>query len=227
MRHLPLRIGGGHDGPEATYRMLRSTQGIGGSASNDEGIDGLWRRARAIGLEAGDSAIKRAINNYFPFLAQDTLAYYERKLGLVAAPGESDPERRAEVSALWPAKASARKADVESELRRIDSRFSLLAISDTVKSCSRPGRCLAPNSGSGEPTYGTRHCSPLARPTSRAMWRARLNVGSTRVLTLTEKASIRAAKTRLRRLSPSWLSYTITTTSEFLLGTSRLGITGL
>jgi hypothetical protein len=207
--------------------MLRTTQGIGGSAPNDQGIDGLWRRARAAGLEAADSAVRRAVNNFSPLFCTDTLPYYERKLGLVAAPGEAEADRQAEVVALWPAKASARKADVEEQLQRIDSRFELLAVIDDVKSCSRPGRCLAPNSGSGEPTYGTRHCSPLARPTSRAMWRARLDIGSQRRLTAAERASIKAAKKRLRLMSPSWLGYTVTTTSGFVLGTSLLGITGL
>jgi hypothetical protein len=224
---IPLRIGGGPGEVEVAYRVLRASQGIGGSAPDDSGIDGLWRRARAFGLASAESANVRAFNNFFPFCATDTIPYYERHLGLVASPGETLADRSDEVMRLWPAKASARRADIESELQRIDSRFVVLSVSDHFKSTSIPGRCLAANSGSGEPTYGARHCSLLARPSSRSTIRVRLEIGSYRSLTLREKAAVRSAKLRLRRLLPSWCDSTVTTASTLTLGSSILGITGL
>jgi hypothetical protein len=224
---IPLRIGGGPDEVDVAYRVLRASQGIGGSAPDDSGIDGLWRRARAFGLASGESANVRAFNNFFPFCATDTIPYYERHLGLVASPGATLADRRDEVMRLWPAKASARRADIESELQRIDSRFVVLSVSDHFKSTSMPGRCLAPNAGSGEPTYGARHCSPLARPSSRSTFRIRLATGTSSVLTARDRAVMRTAKIRLRRILPSWCDYTVTTTSTFTLNHSLLGTTGL
>lgn len=227
MRSFPFFLGGGPDENDKAYRTLRSAVGVGGSATEDGGIDGLWRRAKAKGLAAGDSAIRRAILNFFPQSSTDTIPYYERILGIYPGPGSTLTDRRNTVFALWPAKTSARYADVQTALRRIDSRFTVLRVPDTQRTTARTGRCLAPHAGSSEPAYGTRHSSALARSSNRTTYRVRLDVGSQRKLTVTERNSVRQAKARLRVMLPSWCSFTITTTTGFVLGTSPLTTTGL
>lgn len=229
--HLPLHLGGEPHEAAKAYRSLKSAEGVGGSARDETGIDGLWRRSRAFGMAAGTSAYRRAVVNAFPHLATDLLPYYERRLGITPAPGSSEAERQAEVAALWPAKASNVWADIEAELKRIDARFVLVPMNDDMTSSSHPGRYLAPHPGASEEAFGGKGYSDFAYYTSRFHLTVSLPVGA---LANETRRLIDTARRRLRNMLPAhWTFRTITNTdggaggTGFILGVSPLGFTAM
>jgi hypothetical protein len=221
--HLPLRLGGAPDETERFYRALRSAVGVGGSARDESGIDGLWRRSRAFGFACGKSAYRRAVVNGWPHLATDLLPYYERRLSLSVAPGTPEAERRATVAALWPTKSTSIWRDIETALKRIDNRFELAAHDDTTSACAHPGRYIAPHSGAGEGEFGGKGYSDYAYYTTRFELRISFPV----TLTNETRRAIDAARRRLRIMLPSFWSFRITTGTGFILGVSPLGFTAM
>jgi hypothetical protein len=215
VRLFPLRFGGGYDEYQKAFRVLKSAEGIGGSAASDYGIDGLWRRSRALALSCATSAYRRAINNAWPRTCTDLLPYYERALKIVPAAGAAEADRRDRVASLWPAKSSAIQSDMVAELKRIDSRFSILQVDDSRQIVGMDG-C----------SFGSGWYSKLGLFTTRYVLRVQFTVGHT-PLTASERISIDSASRRLRAMLPSWWDFTITTTTGFLAGVSPLGTTGL
>jgi len=227
---LPLHIGGGPSEEEKVYQVLRSAVGKGGSAPNELGIDGLWRRARALGLASATSATRRAIYNAFPFLSTDLLPHYERTLGIVVAPDTPDAARRELVAAMWPAKASAVVSDVQGELRRIDSRFTFEVTSqyEPKTTASWYGRWFGSHNGGELPVFGTKTYSDLASPSTRCHAVAFLAVSTPDALIQRDERAVAAANMRLRALMPSWEDCAISVTSDgFILDESPLDWTVL
>lgn len=230
MRMFPVMFGGGPDEPQKAYNLLLAAEGIGGSASNQDGIDGLWRRSRAVGLSAATSANRRAINNAWPFLATDLLPYYERVLGVEPAPGQSETDRRNVVAPLWPAKASAIVRDMAAELRRIDPRFVILSVDPSQSVVDYGGRSFGTvgefwMKGIGQDGAFTNVAnSAVAYFSTHYVLRVRLPVTTPSQAELT---SIRTARRRLRSMLPSWCDFTITCSTGFLCDTSHLDVTGL
>lgn len=225
--YLPLEAGGGPTGAGKVYQVLRSAVGEGGSAVDDSGLDGLWRRARAIGLEASSSSIVRAINNGWPHLATDLIPYYERVLKVVPPADAPEAARREEVAALWPSKSSALIRDIESELKRIDSRFSVVLIPEAYTTTGIDGRWFGPNPGATEsPAWSG--SSVLAAETTRYLLYVVLFVIDESTITNDDMRSISNAERLLRSVQPSWCAFTISVASDgFTLGVSILGMTGL
>lgn len=226
MRTLPFQLGGGLDEPQKAYAMLRAAEGIGGSAPNEYGIDGLWRRARALVLAAAGSPYRRAILNAFPHLATDLIPYYERLLGLRPAPGETETDRRNAAAAAWIAKASAAIPDILSTLQAIDSRFSIIPVSDDNHTYSHDGRWFG-GLDPLEPAFGVPNVSLVAGYTTRYILRVRFSVGRVGKLLPSERNALAAANSKLRVLLPPWWDWTITTSTGFLCDTSPMDITGL
>lgn len=225
MRLFPLRFGGGYDEYQKAFRVLKSAEGIGGSAQSDDGIDGLWRRSRALALACGTSAYRRAINNAFPRLATDLLPYYERVLGVRPTPAQDDTQRREVVDGLWTAHASALMTDITTELQRIDSRFSIIYIAESKSKTSHSGGHYA----DGPVIFGGstfKDCAQFGYFTTRSILRVRFAVGHTPMLP-SEVRKMNSAKAKLRAILPSSWDFTITTSSGFLAGVSPLGTTGL
>jgi hypothetical protein len=226
VRTFPFLFGGSLDEPQKAYAVLRSAEGIGGFASNEYGIDGLWRRARALALAAAGSPYRRAISNAFPFLATDLIPYYERLLGLRAAPDSTETDRRNAVAAAWIAKASAALPDILAELQAIDARSSLIPVSDDNHITSHDGRWLGGLDPS-EPTFGTPNVALTAAYTTRYILRVRFANSRVGKLLPSERIIMAAAKSKLRALLPPWWDWTITTSTGFLCDTSPMDITGL
>lgn len=203
------------DEVEKAYRVLRSAEGKGGSASSEDGIDGLWRRSIALGLACATSAYRRAICNSNPRTATDTIPYYERCLGVIPPVEASETERREVVVAEWPAKASAIQRDIREQLKRIDSRFDIIQPNDSYSHVSHDGE-----------VFGTWGISGMALFTTRYTLRVRFNVGHT-PLTNTERTQLEQAKRKLRDTLPPFWGFTITTSTGFLCGVSPLGTTGV
>jgi hypothetical protein len=229
---LPLQCGGGPDDPTRVYLVLRSAVGQGGSAVDDSGIDGLWRRSRALGLSAATSATRRAFCNAWPFLSTDLLPHYERTLGIVLDSGASEDERRKAVAAMWPAKSSAVCLDVENELKRIDPRFTFELVPEILTTTSWDGRWFGSIEGGEAPVFvaGGNNYSELAGPTTRYMATAFLPVDDPGLLTKQDERSFQLGTMRLRAMLPSWEGFEVSLSvpsDGFLLDWSLMDVTAL
>lgn len=219
---FPFRVGGGPTETSRAYRMLRSAVGTGGSARDDSGLDGLWRRSKAKGLAAATSATRRAIYNAFAHLATDALPYHERILGIVPQLGSSTAARRRVVVAQWVAQLSATIPELEDQLQRIDSRVSILSVDNAVQAATVPGRAF----GDGVEAFGGSGASRLPNYATAFTLRIRFAVGYTGALGAGDARLREQLIEVLRTRVPSWVDWTITTSSGFVLGTSALDVTG-
>jgi hypothetical protein len=225
---MPLRPGGGPTEEAKTYRVLRAAVGVGGSAQDDSGIDGLWRWSRARALAAASSARRRAVNNAFPQLATDLLSYYERVLGLPAGSTLPHADRRTAVTELWPASASAAFPDILAALQQIDSRFSLVIPDDDKSGTSWDGRWFGPlTDADEEPAFGGEGFSRLAAFTSRYVLVVLFDVGYLGAYLAADARKAAAADRVLRTALPSFWGWHIVTSVGFLAGVSPVGMTGV
>lgn len=224
---LPLHIGGGPTEEDKAYRVLRTAEGIGGSAQDDSGIDGLWRRSVARGLAAATSDYRRAITNAFPFAAHDLIAYYERALGLTVDDGAPLADRRDDVAAAWSEQLSALLRDIEAWLVRLDSRFSLINKDDDQSRTSWFGRWFGPLEGASEPTFGWQDCSDWAAYTTNWVLQVLFDVGYTAKLTGQDEAKRAQAREYLGSVLPPWWDFSIVTATGFYTGQSLLGQCGV
>jgi hypothetical protein len=224
---LPMRLGGGPTEVSRAYKTIRDAVGEGGSAPNDRGLDGLWRRSRARGLAAATSANRRALLNSWPHLATDLLPYYERVLGLVPDVGASDAVRRATVVAAWTAQLSATIPALAEQLAALDARFTILSLQPTQGRHTQAGRTLGPLVSS-EPTWGsTPAASNYPNDATAFVLQLRFTVGYATALSSVDSALLEQALDILRRRLPSWVSWEVTTSTGFETGVSPLGLTGL
>lgn len=225
---LPMRLGGGPTEVSRAYKTIRDAVGEGGSAPDDRGLDGLWRRSRARGLAAATSATRRAIFNAWPHLATDLLPYYERVLGLVADADAPEATRRAAVVAAWTAQLSATIPSLAEQLVAVDSRLTILALQPSQGRHTQAGRTVPPLwSGSGEPPWGSAVASDYPAEATAFVLQVRFTVGYAAALTSRDSAVLEQALAILRRRLPSWVSWEVTTSTGFEIGVSPLGLTGL
>lgn len=225
---LPLRPGGGPTEEAKTYRVLRAAVGVGGSAPDDSGIDGLWRQARARAVAAATSAYRRAISNAFPNLASDLIPYYERALGIVSDATLPEQDRRDAICELWPAKASAVVRDLAERLALIDTRFSIVTPDDTKSSTTHDGRWFGPLSGvTAEPAFNGSGTSEYAADTSRYVMVVLFDVGYLTGLSAPDARKRAAAERLLGDALPPWWDFRIVTSIGFLAGVSPVGLTGV
>jgi hypothetical protein len=225
---LPFRVGGGPTHASRAYSLIRQAVGTGGSARNDLGIDGLWRRARAKGLAASSSAPRRALLQAWPHLATDFLPSYERLLGLSGLGTEE--ERRQEVTAAFTRKPSAIFMTLLAELQAIDARFTAcdgppLGTSVTTL----PGRACGPLAGATEtPAFGGREYSQIPAFSSDSVCYVRFEPGYTTALLPEDEAILEEARRLLRVRLPSWYDFEISYAEPgFELAASLLGYAGL
>ena len=148
---LPFRVGGGPTPAQSAYRTLRQAVGEGGSARDDRGIEGLWRRSEAKGLAAASSHCKRALIQSSPQYATDLLPYYERTLGLV--PQGSEAARRDALVPLWTKRSENAMPVLLEQLQRMDTRLSLLDFPHSEATTAQFGRAFAPLEFSEEPPF--------------------------------------------------------------------------
>jgi hypothetical protein len=225
---MPLRVGGGPTEEAKTYRVLRAAVGIGGSAQDDSGIDGLWRWSRARAIAAASSARRRAVNNAFPQLATDLLPYYERALGLPRGSAAPEADRRQAALELWPTKSSAVLSDIQAALWRIDGRFSIVNPDDDKSSTSWAGRWFgALDDADEEPEFQEPGYSLYAAHTSRYVMVILFNVGYLTAYQTEDARKAAAADRVLRTVLPSYWSWHIVTSIGFLAGVSPVGMTGI
>jgi hypothetical protein len=149
---LASPLGSGTSHYEDVYRALRSA--VGTSASkDDENLDDLWRRARAVGLGAGHLSLDRAAWQALPIGCTDHLDAYERLLGLSSSTATTEQDRRERVVAAWIRDILATSRGIEVDLQTIDENFSVVTTDHDQTDTVHHGRIM-PAAGS-EATYGT------------------------------------------------------------------------
>lgn len=226
---FPFKIGGGRTPTQVTYQVLRSAVGEGGSAKDDRGIDGLWRRSRAKGLAAGDSAIRRALLQAFPNLATDLIPTYERQFGLLASPDATDEERRKAIVEAWTARTSGTTPALEQTLSSIDSRLSVVAQEWSMAISTNRGRAFESHDNNIEgPAFGGLRTYSRVPAYATAYSRTVLfSVVYATALTIYDAEIAMRARRILRTMSAPWVALRLVTAKQFTPGTSVLGITGL
>ena len=223
---IPTRVGGGPSETEKAYGIITRAMGSGGVARNDDGIDGLWRRSRAKGLAVATSAYRRAIYNAFPHLATDMLPSYERALELTPAPDANEQQRRVAVWQAWIAQAGATVPRLSDELQGIDSRMNVLEVSHDYQATTVHGRAFGPHDAGAEGPFGGLGFTIAPNYSTDFTQRALFAVGYAG-LQASDARKLEQGKAVLRKLLPSWVDFSIVTSTGFLTGTSPLGLTGV
>ncbi len=226
---LPFRVGGGQTPSSRAYNVIRQAVGKGGSAENDLGIDGLWRRARAKGLAAATSPTRRALLQAFPHLATDSIPYYERRYGLVAGAEDNETQRRNAVVERFTEQPIRNWNELEDALQRIDARFSISMPSDDLETVTMYGRGFEQYDTTDKrvgPPFGIEGgVTQWPAYSSRQLLRVRLELGYA-APTPVDKVSIERGRQLLRRVLPSDEDFSIST-GAWVLGSTPLGFGAL
>ena len=211
---LPMLVGGGPTPASKTYATLRQAVGTGGSARDDSGIEGLWRRSEAKGLAAAHSAKRRAMLQANPSYATDFIPYYERLLGIVPGIDDNETQRRNAVVARWTERPIASWNELEDALQRIDPRFVLVNPDDTTSLVSDMGRVFdahEPSDPKNGPQMGlVGGVSLLPAYSTRDVLRVSMPLGHAGGPTPTEAELIERAKRLLRGVLAPWVDFEIT-----------------
>ena len=224
---FPLALGGGKPRALRAFEQIRRALG---NATAAGGIDELIRRAEAKGLAASTTHRRRAVRQAFPRLSRDALGYYERAMYRTPRPGEPAATRAATVSALGNTRPDATIARIEESLSRLDQRFSVAAPTWSSETTTVAGRTFAPLYPGLEPTFGPPWHRSSPAPNYATTFRVRVlfAVGYAGQLLPEDARLLERAKTELRRLVPSWVTFSVLTSAGgFILDESLLDITGM
>jgi hypothetical protein len=208
---LPFRVGGGPTPTQRAYETLRQAVGEGGSAPNDRGIEGLWRRSEAKGLAAGASHCRRALLQAFPHLATDLLTYYERILGIIPETNATEAQRRVVVTEAWTKRAASDTPTLAERLDAVDPRFSIIESPHEQAATVQDGRVFGPLATDlEEPPFvlerGHVQCPAYS---SDQVVRVLFAVGHTGPLTSAELAIVERARAVLRDALPTTSDFSI------------------
>lgn len=208
----PFRVGGGPTPTSRAYQQIRQAVGKGGSAANDLGIEGLWRRSEAKGLAAASSHTRRAWIQSNPLFATDLLPYYERVLDIVPAADAGDAQRRAEIVPRWTRRINATQPNVAAELARIDPRFTVIEVPHELAITTQPGNPFVQGG-----------VSRVANYSSEFVLRIRFTLGYAGRPNAADQRLLEAARRLLRELVQSWETFTIST-GPWVIGVTPIGL---
>jgi hypothetical protein len=224
---FPFAFGGGETDDEEIYNALRAAVGIGGSAANEDGIDGHWRACKAGALATLAGMAERAALQAFPQIATDHLPEIEAELGPELAPraGATDVERRLDAAAAWTRRLGADGPTLARDLALIDPRATVLEIPHELSFVTTAGKAFEPQDGS-LPFGGGRTGTALPNYADEYRTTVLFNVGG-----LVPGPADDLVMARLRRLlaavSPAWQDFAIVTSEGFYLDLSPLDITAM
>lgn len=174
---FPLQFGGGTTSIDDVYSMLRSAVGKGGASVDDDSLESIWRQCKARVIAAVGGFDERAALQAFPNLASDLLPYYERTLiDRRRSAGETDDERRARVTARWTDELGGNVAALETALQEIDSRFTIVAVTESDTTTTVFGRWLEDLAGT-EPFNGGRSATLFPNYSTEFILTALLTLG--------------------------------------------------
>lgn len=218
---VPFQVGGGPTDTETAYQQLRRAVGKGGSASDDTGIEGLWRWCEAKGAAAATSAERRALLQAVPELATDLIPSYERLYGIVPPTDSTEAERAKVAAERVYQSVIASTPDLFRALQGIDPRFSILEIARPHTGHTHLGRMFeAMDSNEEGPAYGTGRKHAIAPNWStEQIVRVRFTLGYSGRPTPADERILIRARALLRRALPSEVDFTVST------GLWQVGIT--
>jgi hypothetical protein len=221
----PFQVGGGPTPKSRAYQVIRQAVGQGGSAENDRGIDGLWRRARAEGLASATSSSRRALLQAFPFLATDLLPYYERILGIVPGEDATEAKRSDLVVERWTRKPIQSWNELLAALQAIDTRLSLILPGDEREIVTEYGRGFDSHDvGKDGPQFGiTGGVTQWPAYSTRQVLLVTFTLSYTGVPKPDDQAVLERARALLLESLPSDEEFSITT-ENFILGQVTLGL---
>lgn len=230
---LPAECGGDLSAEAKIYNALKgSLVGDGMAAVDDYELttfDGLWRAAKAEGLAALQSVDEAAVWQAWPHTATDELATFEQILGLTAAPGASENERRLAVAALWTSKSRADYPTIEEQLLELDPRFSMVAPDRTQAGTTVPGKAFdSPDTPDMAGNYaGGRTCTLWPNFSDDYVVKVLLDVGAGVAATGEIGELYQQAFDLLDGSLPAWNDFQVQFETGFTLGLSLLDLTGL
>jgi hypothetical protein len=227
---VPFRVGGGPTPTQRAYATLRNAVGEGGSAPNDRGVEGLWRRSEAKGLAASASHCRRALLQSSPLYATDLLPYYERILGIVPDADSTEAQRRDVVVPLWTKRANNATPVALEQLQRIDPRLSILALTHSGAAVTQYGRAFGPLSPELElPAFGlTSGHVRYPNYSTDLVVRVLFATGHAGPLTNAEATIVQRVRVLLRDLLPSTVDFTIVTDDGLWhVGVTPIGLGGV
>lgn len=142
----PLEWGGAPSRADRVHKALRVARGETGDPRTSGtgplgGIEDSWVRCEAETIAAGDSAIERAVNQDFGFLATDHLEKKERLYGI--EPVGSEQDRRDALEAFELEKLRADCPSLLAMLQALSPHFGLEYIARDQQIVMYAGRWLA------------------------------------------------------------------------------------
>lgn len=223
---LPMELGGGPAPTARLYAALRETVGEGGSAVDDQGIEGLWRAAKATALAAASSASERAVLQVFPGRATDHLAYWESLLGVTPAPGATVVQRQADAERALVERVRNAAPDLEARLIDIDARLSLVQLDLDKATVTIPGRAFEDMAGA-LPFGGGRRSTRVPNYSSAFVLSLLFSIGAGVVPSGADLRALTAAADYLTAVLPAHVTFQIVTSFGFNLDLDLLDLTGL
>ena len=224
---FPVEVGGGETAVERIYAALRSAAGKGGSADDEDSIDGLLRQCTARAIASVATFGERSALQAFPNHATDALPYYERLFLLAQDPELSDDQRRQAAALRYTNQGGGALPDVEAALQRIDARFSLVATDPADSDVTIHGRAFDDLDGA-EPydPGGTRHSTAYPNYSTELVCFVLFELGAGVLPTADEDRALLAAQALLSDMLPSDNDYSIATSGDgFELDVDRLDLT--
>jgi hypothetical protein len=122
---LPAEVSGGTTHIKAIYDALRKAVGEGGSAPNQEGLEGAWRAAKAQVIAASLDAYERAVLQALPFFADEHVPVYERLLAIAPGEDQNDEDRRLAVVQAWTLRLFADMSELNRALNVLSPKLEL------------------------------------------------------------------------------------------------------
>jgi hypothetical protein len=221
----PFQWGGGETEDEIVYEAMRRAVGRRGSASDDSGIDGLWRQVRAEAIATLNTFAERAVLQVFPGVATDHIPLYEEYLGIAPSATATQEDRRQEILARVTFDLLADEPDVRQQLQRIDSRIDTVQLPHAKTDIVMLGKAFEPQNATpdygptvstGYPNYSTEFWVPVLFDLAGAAPSASQSLVVGRI------------KRLLNTLLPSWVSFAVMTSSPgFFLDVSALDFTAI
>lgn len=224
---FPVEYGGGETLVEGLYLALRSAEGTGGSAPDDDlSVDGLWRSVKARAIASVASSGERAALQAFPDRATDALAYYERLTGLTPSPDQSDQERRERSAVRFAGQQRADLPALEQSLQRIDSRISLLSPSHAEAVTTVHGRAFE-DLAATLPFGGGRMSTAFPNYSTDFVLYVLMELGDGAQPNAAERQALADVAELCAEVLPAWNNFSVATHRGFKLDVSRLDLTGL
>jgi hypothetical protein len=122
---LPAEVSGGTTHIKSIYDGLRKAVGEGGSAPNQEGLEGAWRAAKAQAIAASLDAYERAVLQALPFFAGEHIPVYERLLAIAPGEDQNDEDRRLAVVQAWTLRLFADMSELNRALNSLSPKLEL------------------------------------------------------------------------------------------------------